>query len=228
MLDALARAGFADLAPHARLRLLRRWGAAGGERRATGRPGARAGGRRVRTGRPAAAGGDLRWATRWPAGSRSGPAASATSSATGSNRRFVAETGCTWVRLWAEWPKLQPDPSAPPDFGPLDAEIDAARADGLKVMLTSWRFPRWANETAALTPEQDARVRARRPAPARRRPGAAQGPDLPHPARPGRGQRVRPLDRPRSASAAPTRSRWSTSPTTSSGRRPACTWRWRG
>jgi hypothetical protein len=26
----------------------------------------------------------------------------------------------------------------------------------LKVMLTSWRFPRWANGTAALTPEQDA------------------------------------------------------------------------
>ena len=86
----------------------------------------------------------------------------------GSNRRFVAETGCTWVRLWAEWPKLQPDPAKPPDFAPLDAEIKAARADGLKVMLTSWRFPRWANDTAALTPEQDA---AFEPA-ARVRPGA--------------------------------------------------------
>ena len=74
----------------------------------------------------------------------------------GSNRRYVAETGCTWVRLWAEWPKLQPDPSKPPDFEPLDTEIRAARADGLKIMLTSWRFPRWANGTASLTPEQDA------------------------------------------------------------------------
>ena len=86
----------------------------------------------------------------------------------GSNRRFVAETGCTWVRLWAEWPKLQPDPAKPPGFATLDAEIKAARADGLKVMLTSWRFPRWANDTAALTPEQDA---AFEPA-ARVRPGA--------------------------------------------------------
>ena len=35
VLDALARARFADLAPHGRLRLLRRWGASGGERRMT-------------------------------------------------------------------------------------------------------------------------------------------------------------------------------------------------
>ena len=33
VLDALGRAGFADLAPRARLGLLRRWAAAGGERR---------------------------------------------------------------------------------------------------------------------------------------------------------------------------------------------------
>ena len=73
-----------------------------------------------------------------------------------SNRRFVAETGCTWVRLWAEWPKLQADPRRAPNFSELDAEIAAARADGLKVMLTSWRYPRWANGTAALTPQRDA------------------------------------------------------------------------
>src|SRR3954447_7540697 len=73
-----------------------------------------------------------------------------------SNRRFVAETGCTWVRLWAEWPKLQPRADRPPDFRALDAEIAAARRDGLQVMLTAWRYPRWANGTEALTPEQDA------------------------------------------------------------------------
>src|SRR5215207_970318 len=71
------------------------------------------------------------------------------------NRRYIAETGCAWVRLWAEWPKLQPDPKKPPDFGRLDAEIEAARADGLKVMLTSWRYPRWSNGTARLTGKQD-------------------------------------------------------------------------
>lgn len=72
------------------------------------------------------------------------------------NRRYAAETGCTWVRLWAEWPKLQPSRDALPDFRQLDAEIAAARADGLKVMLTAWRCPPWANGTDALTPEQDA------------------------------------------------------------------------
>jgi hypothetical protein len=74
----------------------------------------------------------------------------------GSNRRFAAETGCAWVRLWAEWPKLQPRRDRAPDFGSLDEEIAAARADGLKVMLTSWRYPRWANGTDRVTPAQDA------------------------------------------------------------------------
>lgn len=74
----------------------------------------------------------------------------------GTNRRHVAETGCTWVRLWAEWPKIQPRPGEPPDFGPLDGEIAAARADGLRVMVTAWRYPRWANGTDGLSPEEDA------------------------------------------------------------------------
>lgn len=72
------------------------------------------------------------------------------------NRPYFGETGDSWVRLWAEWPKLQPVADKPPDFTELDAEIAAARADGLKVMLTAWRYPIWANGTAALTPEQDA------------------------------------------------------------------------
>ena len=65
-----------------------------------------------------------------------------------SNRRYVADTRCTWVRLWAEWPKLQPRASRPPDFRLLDSEIAAARADGVRVMLTSWRYPTWANASA--------------------------------------------------------------------------------
>src|SRR5688572_12600527 len=48
------------------------------------------------------------------------------------NRRRVAETRCAWVRLWAEWPKIQPRGDRPADFAPLDAEIAAARADGVK------------------------------------------------------------------------------------------------
>jgi hypothetical protein len=72
------------------------------------------------------------------------------------NRRRFTETGTPWVRLWAEWPKLQPRADRPPDFRRLDAEIAAARADGRRVMLTAWRFPGWANGTEGLTPEQDA------------------------------------------------------------------------
>jgi len=98
------------------------------------------------------------------------------------NRRFIAETGCTWVRLWAEWPKLQPRADQPPDFGPLDAEIAAARRDGMKVMVTAWRYPRWANATADLTPAQDATLALRhrvRPGgdPARRKDLTFRPPD---------------------------------------------------
>lgn len=71
------------------------------------------------------------------------------------NRRYFAEAGCAWVRLWADWPTLQPSPEAPPDLRGLDADIAAARADGLKVMLTAYRFARWANGTSQVTPEQD-------------------------------------------------------------------------
>jgi hypothetical protein len=39
----------------------------------------------------------------------------------------------------------------------LDRQVDAARADGRKVMLTAWRFPRWANGTLGLTGAEDQR-----------------------------------------------------------------------
>jgi hypothetical protein len=78
--------------------------------------------------------------------------------------------GTRWVRIWIRWDKAQ---LYPPAFvpiteldGPLndagicgpgcgfryiqaiDAQIDLARAVGLNVILTTWFFPRWANETA--------------------------------------------------------------------------------
>jgi hypothetical protein len=74
-----------------------------------------------------------------------------------SNRRFFAETATPWVRMWADWPTLQPGGDRPPDQGSgapalarLDAAVERARADGLRVMLTAWRFPRWANGADAL------------------------------------------------------------------------------
>lgn len=78
------------------------------------------------------------------------------------NRRFFDETGTPWVRLWADWPVLQPEPGLPPDRGSgaaalarLDAGIAGARGDGRRVMLTAWRFPRWANDTDWLSPARD-------------------------------------------------------------------------
>jgi hypothetical protein len=72
------------------------------------------------------------------------------------NRRFLTETNTRWVRLWATWPTLQPEPGTPPGAGGdasaaalarLDADIDQAKRDGRSVMLTAWRFPTWANDT---------------------------------------------------------------------------------
>jgi hypothetical protein len=79
------------------------------------------------------------------------------------NSAFLAGTGTRWTRLWADWPSLQPEAALAPDKGSgatrlaaLDRQIKQANAEGVSVMLTVWRFPRWANGTATLTPSQDA------------------------------------------------------------------------
>ncbi|HKR01555.1 MAG TPA: FG-GAP-like repeat-containing protein [Pyrinomonadaceae bacterium] len=62
-----------------------------------------------------------------------------------------------WVRLWADWPTLQPtadlsfdnieiDPRTRPFIRSLDEQISAAQRDGFKVILTVHRFPLWANQ----------------------------------------------------------------------------------
>jgi hypothetical protein len=66
------------------------------------------------------------------------------------NRARLDETGTSWVRFWADWAAMQPSPTAEPDAAALDAEVDAARADRRRVILTAWRFPRWANGTLGL------------------------------------------------------------------------------
>ena len=72
------------------------------------------------------------------------------------NRAFFAETGTQWVRMWADWPTLMPDASGfdPATIGSLDEQIALARRDGLRIMLTLYRFATWANGTDAMTPEQ--------------------------------------------------------------------------
>ena len=75
------------------------------------------------------------------------------------NRTYLAELGASWVRLWADWPSLQPDPARPPDdpdgagapfLAALDDQIRAANEDGIKVLLQLYRFPLWANGLEAL------------------------------------------------------------------------------
>ena len=79
------------------------------------------------------------------------------------NAGFFAETGSRWVRFWADWVVLQPESNLAPDRGSgafrvkaLDRQIAQANAEGRDVILTVWRFPRWANGTAALSATQDA------------------------------------------------------------------------
>ncbi|MFL5899618.1 MAG: hypothetical protein ACJ75S_00240, partial [Solirubrobacterales bacterium] len=73
-----------------------------------------------------------------------------------SNRAFVKDTKTKWIRLWADWPTLMPSPGQldAARIAALDAQIAQAKADGLKVILTSYRFPTWANGTDRLTDAQ--------------------------------------------------------------------------
>jgi hypothetical protein len=63
------------------------------------------------------------------------------------NRNRFVDTGTPWVRLWADWPRVQPASGTPPDLAQLDADVALAKADGLRVMVTAWRFAPWANAT---------------------------------------------------------------------------------
>jgi hypothetical protein len=67
---------------------------------------------------------------------------------------LIART--THLRIWVEWPLVQPEPGvalddpANPGFAHLqavDAQVDAAVADGLQVILLPYRYPRWVNHT---------------------------------------------------------------------------------
>jgi hypothetical protein len=80
------------------------------------------------------------------------------------NARYFADTGTPWIRMWADWPSLQPHPGfAPGDPGSpgfwrlqaLDAQIALARTRGLKVLLMPYRFPTWVNGTASLAARRD-------------------------------------------------------------------------
>jgi hypothetical protein len=89
------------------------------------------------------------------------------------NARYFADTGTPWIRMWADWPSLQPHPGFTPGdrrspgfwrLQALDSQIALARARGLKVLLMPYRFPTWVNGTSALAARrgEDAEIAFRR------------------------------------------------------------------
>jgi hypothetical protein len=63
------------------------------------------------------------------------------------------------LRLIADWPSLQHSPKSPgshpedvASLAALDGQLEAAVADGLKIILMPYRYPRWANETEDVAP----------------------------------------------------------------------------
>jgi Cellulase (glycosyl hydrolase family 5) len=88
------------------------------------------------------------------------------------NLDTVRQTGARWVRIWVRWDKAQLFPPSVLSMSRLDttsndlpvcgtgcgfryiravdAQIAAARAAGLNVVLVTWHFPRWANGTEGL------------------------------------------------------------------------------
>ena len=59
----------------------------------------------------------------------------------------AAGLGAGWVRLWGSWAMAQPGPDswAPDVIRSMNAEVEAAKARGLKVLIVVHRTPAWAN-----------------------------------------------------------------------------------
>ena len=83
------------------------------------------------------------------------------------NAAYFADTGTRWIRLWADWPSLQPHPGYAPDdpLSPgrwrlyaLDRQIRLANARGIGVLLMPYRFPTWVNGTAGLSARKGGRT----------------------------------------------------------------------
>jgi hypothetical protein len=71
----------------------------------------------------------------------------------GNNRVWLMDSRTRWVRLWADWPSLMPfaDQLDPTHLAALDDQVAQARADGMRTILTPYRFPTWANGTESMT-----------------------------------------------------------------------------
>ncbi len=146
------------------------------------------------------------------------------------NAGYFTDTDTRWIRMWADWPSLQPSADHAPDdprspaawkLRALDEQIALANSLGLRVMLMPYRFPRWANGTEDLVQERRAA----------RRSSTGCPPTPTGPAARGRGS-SRSCTTATTRAASPARgsraSSWSTSPTCSSGRSPGSRARSRG
>jgi hypothetical protein len=80
------------------------------------------------------------------------------------NTTYYADTRTPWIRMWADWPSLQPDQAFAIDdprspgywkLQALDQQIALANSRGIRVMLMPYRFPTWANGTAALAAQRN-------------------------------------------------------------------------
>ena len=80
------------------------------------------------------------------------------------NRTYFADTRTPWVRMWADWPSLQPHPAYAPDdprspghwrLQALDEQVRLACSAGIKVILMPYRFPTWVNGTATLSAQKN-------------------------------------------------------------------------
>ncbi|MFN8534263.1 MAG: cellulase family glycosylhydrolase [Dehalococcoidia bacterium] len=57
--------------------------------------------------------------------------------------------GFNWVKLIGSWKSVQPDPSKPPDWRALDADIERATTRGMRILLRIDEPPAWATGTEA-------------------------------------------------------------------------------
>jgi len=58
-------------------------------------------------------------------------------------RTSFLQTGTRWVRMWADWPTLMPTAGGfdAAILGSLDQQVALARRDGMRIVLTLYRFP---------------------------------------------------------------------------------------
>src|SRR5690349_20060859 len=58
----------------------------------------------------------------------------------------------SFARVWASWLELQRNAGAigGPSLAALDAQVETALADGLRLIMVPWRYPSWVNGTAGM------------------------------------------------------------------------------